>query len=114
MQILALSVPILAVIGIVLVIIFLRKYTNNERMALIEKGINRSEWLASGGLGQNNLALRLGFLFVGVGCGILVGELLREFAGFRPPVAYLSMLFLFGGIGLFVSYLIEEKKNKEK
>jgi hypothetical protein len=28
-------------------------------------------------------------------------------------VGYFSMLFIFGGIGLGLSYLIEEKKNKE-
>jgi hypothetical protein len=28
-------------------------------------------------------------------------------------VAYFSMLFIFGGLGLGAAYLVEEKKNKQ-
>jgi hypothetical protein len=32
---------------------------------------------------------------------------------FMDEVAYFSMLFIFGGIGLGLSYLIEERKGKD-
>ena len=112
MQELALFIPILSVIGIVLVIIYLRRYSNIERMAMIEKGINRGEWW--GGETNSSIALRLALFFLGIGCGFLMGEVLRELTGFREPICYFSMLFIFGGAGLFASYVIEEKKNKKK
>jgi hypothetical protein len=49
---------------------------------------------------------------MGAGAGLLFGYFLDM--NFRmQEVGYFSMLFIFGGIGLGLSYLIEEKKNKE-
>ena len=101
---------ILFSLGGLVMIIFLRKYTNNERMAMIEKGLNPADMKRAG---SNFVTLRFALLFIGAGLGLLVGYFLDD--AFRmEEVAYFSMLFVFGGAGLGLSYVIEERKIKER
>lgn len=55
-------------------------------------------------------ALKFGLLGVGIAIGSLVGNLLYENHLLEEEIAYTSMVFLFGGIGLISSYLILRKK----
>jgi hypothetical protein len=106
---LGVMIPIVAIIGAFLMIIYLRKYQNDERMAMIEKGLG-PEFLNMKVESNPSLSLRAALLFVGVGLGLLIGYFLD--AHFRmEEVAYFSMVFIFGGIGLGAAYLIEEKKK---
>jgi hypothetical protein len=57
-------------------------------------------------------ALRGSLLLIGAGVGLLLGNMLDRMLDIDEPVAYFSMLFIFGGLGLGGSYLIEEKKLK--
>jgi hypothetical protein len=52
-------------------------------------------------------------LLIGAGIGLLMGYYLDS-QFYMEEVAYFSMLFVFGGLGLGASYLIEEKKMKEE
>jgi F0F1-type ATP synthase assembly protein I len=108
-EILGVMIPIIAVIGIVFIIIFLRKYENTERMAMIEKGVDADLFKRQT---STSAPLRLSLLFIGVGVGLLFGYFLSEVMSNRP-VAFISMTFIFGGIGLGVAYLIEDKKIKQ-
>jgi hypothetical protein len=46
---------------------------------------------------------------------LLLGHILERNLGLEEEIAYFSMLFIFGGIGLGLAYIIEENKNaKEK
>ena len=106
---LALLIPILGVVGLFTMIVFLRKYENEERMAMIEKGISPEIFKKA----QNtSVALRFALLFIGGGTGLLMGYFLDS-AFNMEEVAYFSMLFIFGGLGLGTAYLVEEKKAKE-
>lgn len=102
-------IPIIAIIGLVTLIIYLRRYENEERMSMIEKGMN------PGNLKRTNnpsLALRFALLLIGAGIGLMCGYFLD--ANTRmDDVAYFSMLFIFGGMGLGLSYIIEERKAKK-
>ena len=50
---------------------------------------------------------------MGAGIGLLAGYFLDE--AFRmDEVAYFSMLFIFGGAGLGLAYVIEEKRDKKE
>jgi hypothetical protein len=50
---------------------------------------------------------------LGAGLGLLVGYAVdRNFN--MEEVGYFSMLFIFGGLGLLVAYLVEEKKTKRE
>jgi hypothetical protein len=99
-------VPIISVIGLFITIIYIRKFQNLERMAIIEKGLSpdifKKESSSAG-------TLRGAMLLIGAGLGLLMGYWLdRSFD--MEEVGYFAMLFIFGGVGLGIAYLLEEKK----
>lgn len=79
---------------------------SRERMAMIEKGIlpitepkqERS---------RNNI--KGAFMGAGAGFGTLIGHFIQVYFGMEEPFGYLSMAFLFGGIGLIIYYLMAAK-----
>lgn len=96
-------------IGTLVMVVYLRKYTNIERMALIEKG---EQPFQDKKQSNTSIPLRFSLLFIGFGLGLLIGYFLDS--AFRmEEVAYFSMIFVFGGGGLGLAYLIEEKKAKQ-
>jgi hypothetical protein len=108
--VLGIMVPIIAIVGALIVIVYLRKYQNMERMAMIEKGVS-PELFATKNQTNPSVTLRFALLLIGVGVGILLGYFLdRSFD--MDEAGYFSMLFIFGGIGLGAAYVIEEKKMK--
>ena len=101
---------IFSVSGLV-ALVFARKYANEEKMAMIEKGINPGDMVV-----RRNTALwplRFALLFIGAGIGLFIGYFL-DMNFHMEEVAYFSMLFIFGGAGLGISYIIEEKRDKER
>jgi hypothetical protein len=108
---LGVMIPIVTVVGIIVMIIYLRRYQNQERMAMIEKGVSADLLVGPQSSGNVSFSLRASLLLIGVGIGILFGYFLDYHFGMEE-VGYFSMLFIFGGIGLGLAYLIEEKKNK--
>ena len=109
---LAIMIPIVALIGAFTMVVYLRRYENQERMAMIEKGVDPK--LFNMRRKQNSsFSLRAALLLIGGGIGLLLGYFLDM--SFRmEEVGYFSMLFIFGGIGLGASYLIEERKIKDE
>jgi F0F1-type ATP synthase assembly protein I len=104
---LSMLIPIVSVISAIVMIIYLRRYENQERMAMIEKGVSPD--LFAKRQRSASSTLRFALLFIGAGVGLLLGYFLDS--AFRmDEVAYFSMLFIFGGLGLGAAYMIEEKK----
>ena len=100
--------PIIISLGAFVMVGYIRKFVSLERMAIIEKGLNpdlfKTEKSASG-------TLRASLLLIGIGIGFLVGYWLdRTFD--MDEVGYFSMLFIMGGLGLGLAYIVEEKKAK--
>lgn len=113
-EFLAIMIPIISIIGLFIMIIYLRKYENTERMAMIEKGVG-PEFLNVRKVRNTSFPLRASLLLIGAGLGLLLGHILEHNLGLEEEIAYFSMLFIFGGIGLGLAYIIEESKNaKEK
>lgn len=107
--ILAISMVITAIIGGIIIVLYLRKNLNIERMALIERGKNLSElWQPDR---TSSTALHIGLLMIGGGVGLLVGDLLDHVAN-MGEIGYFASLFIFGGIGLIGAYVIDEKKRE--
>ena len=104
-------IPIILTIGVIIMIIYIRKYENDERMAMIDKGIDPK--LFARKPGNVSGALRAALLLMGAGVGLLLGNVLDRVMNVHEPVAYFSMLFLCGGLGLGAAYLIEERKAKK-
>lgn len=91
----------------------LRYMTNKERMAMIEKGLDPV--IAKTPYRFNSL--KIGLLLIGVGVGLFIAYTLDHtvFAEAKKldykanqPI-YLSLIAVFGGLGLFISHLIEKK-----
>jgi hypothetical protein len=105
---LGVMIPIIGTIGLFTLIVFLRRYENQERMAMIEKGVSPDLFKKPHNISGT---LRAALLLIGIGTGFLLGYFLdRSFD--MEEVGYFSMLFIFGGIGLGTAYVIEEKKAK--
>lgn len=107
---LGIMLPIIITLGAFVMVVYIRKYDNIERMAIIDKGLSpdlfKRERSTSG-------ALRAALLLMGAGFGLLMGYWLDS-AFDMEEVAYFSMIFIFGGLGLGIAYLIEEKKNSKE
>ena len=97
-------------IAIVTMIIYLRRFSNMERMKAIESGADLSQLRIKSGGGRFP-TLRFALLLIGVGLGFFLGNILDQL--FRmDEVGYFSMLFICGGAGLGLAYIIESKKEK--
>lgn len=96
-------------------------YRNKERLALIESGLDMAFFKKSIHR-QNNFLLVFGILFVGFSLGIIGGFFFEKYLllNYNPknyhnyPQAYISLLTLFLGIGMLVSFFIIKKSNKNK
>ena len=110
--VLGVMIPIVAIISVFTMIVYLRRYENTERMAMIEKGVDPSLFTKKQRGGTSG-TLRASLLFIGAGAGLLIAYFLDRTYNMEE-VAYFSMLFIFGGLGLGAAYLIEEKKIKEE
>jgi hypothetical protein len=82
------------------------KTKNQERIKLIEKGLNPDEGLNISEY-QKQTNLKNGVLLVSLAIGLFVGHLLvisnDKLDSF---ITYLSMLLLFGGTGFLINFLI--------
>jgi hypothetical protein len=107
--VLGIMIPIITVVGLFTMIVYLRKYENTERMAIIEKGLNGDMFKRDH---DSSSPLRFSLLLIGGGLGLLMGYWLDK-AFDMEEVAYFSMILLFGGLGLGAAYLVEEKKAKQ-
>lgn len=102
--------PIIITLGAFVMIVFLRKYENIERLKMIEHGMDPH----SGRQKRRAVGLKFALVAIGVGLGLLIGSVLDSSGIVYEEVAYFSMAFIFGGIGLFVGYLIEARQIKKE
>jgi hypothetical protein len=108
--VLGILLPIIITLGAFVMLTYIRKFENLERMAIIDKGLSPDLFKKSR---STSGALRASLLLVGGGLGLLMGYWLDE-AFEMEDVAYFSMILIFGGAGLGLAYLIEERKNKRE
>lgn len=85
---------------------------NKERLAMIEKGVNPEIFTQKSEQKSEYGNFKFGLFMIGVALGIIAGYFLSE-AGMDGTAAYFSMIFLFGGIGLIVSFLLQGKFDKK-
>jgi uncharacterized membrane protein len=111
-EVLAVFIPIIGIIGLFTMIVYLRKFENTEKMAMIEKGVDPALFTKKTRANTSG-PLRAALLLIGAGTGLLFAYFLDR-AWNMEEVAYFSMLFIFGGVGLGLAYIVEEKKIKEE
>ncbi|WP_299290643.1 DUF6249 domain-containing protein [uncultured Mucilaginibacter sp.] len=113
---LALLMIIIVSLGLFAMIFGIMYLRNKERMAMIERGMNPEIELPK--LRQNNssISLTTGFLLIGSGLGLFIAYMINHFAlaDNDNPAIFFALIAIFGGIGLLISYFIENKANKQK
>ena len=85
---------------------------NRERLALIEKNADPSILRQEPKKSGKTFVIKLGLLFAGAGLGTLIGNMLALVPVLDEGAAYVSMIFLFSGTGLVVSYFLSRKVQK--
>ena len=104
------SIILTVIFGFIFAIIYIG-IRRKERMALLEKGVDASFFINKK---NNSTTLKFGMLFVGVATGILLGNILDVATRLQEEVSYFSMIFLFGGMALLISYFLEKyQSNKD-
>jgi hypothetical protein len=82
---------------------------NRERLALIEKNADASIFKVEPVNVFKKFSIKLGMLFIGGGLGVLIGNILTVSTRLEGGVAYVSMIFIFSGLGLLSSYFVARK-----
>ena len=108
--ILGVMVPIILSLGLFLLIFGLDYLKRRERMALIERGMELKDGVPKDRTFQ---VLRTSLLFIGIGTGLLISFFLTLRSDIDGAGIYFPMLFIFGGLGLLISYIIERKREKQ-
>ncbi len=93
--------------------VFYMHYTtrHKERIALIEKGTDASVFYPNEKVKSKFYSLQFGILAICIGVGILLGNLLHNW-GLKQEIAYNSMIFLMGGVGLVAFHILNLKHQK--
>ena len=107
-------VLVLAIIfGTILGIVYLG-VRRKERMAMMEKGIDPSTFIAP--KKASSAALKYGILLISIALGIFVGKWVAstEMFMYEEEAAYFSMIFLFGGLGLVIYHFMSRKMDAEE
>jgi hypothetical protein len=114
-------IPITLFVSTAAVIFGLRYMTNKEKMAMIEKGLDPGMRKSQP---QPFAVLKWGLLLIGAGLGLFLAFTL-DHTVFKVATdewgnndgnvpIYFSLIAIFGGLGLFTSYLIEKKETLNK
>lgn len=99
--------------GMIFGIVYLYK---RERMAMIERGMDPRRYKPQSAPYQN---LKWGLMLIGAGFGLFLAFILDRLV-FRSnefddnPAVYFSLIAVFGGLGLLISYIIEKKEVHDK
>ena len=118
-QELGVLIPILVPISMFAMVFGIVYLSSRERMAMIERGMNPREHRAQAAPAPFKY-LKWALLLIGAGLGLFLANLLDHTVmasmnnkGENPAI-YFSLIAIFGGIGLFISYLIEKRETIDK
>lgn len=108
-------IPISLFLGAFAMVFGIRYFSNKEKMAMIERGIDPGVHKATP---KPFLSLKFGLLLVGLGVGLLVAlftvrgvfnaDMTDNEQG-QAVAVYFGCIGIFGGLGLILSYVIEKK-----
>ena len=102
------SVAAIGAISGILYVLLMTRY--KERMALMERGLSPKEFNNKNSV--QSATLRFGLLLIGISAGIMSGNFVASHFDVPREGAFIAMMFLFGGISLIISYVIEKRSNK--
>lgn len=105
-------IPLIVFASLFAIIYVFLNTRNKERMAMIEKGADASLF-ATKKKNFRNMTMKIGMLAVGIGVGILIASILENYTTLDEDVAYPSMIFLFSGLFLIASAIMEKNEQTE-
>jgi hypothetical protein len=79
-----------------------------ERMYMIDKGLSPESFKSEY---RSLTSLKWGLFLVGLGIGLIIANRLVESGTMNEEAAYFSMIFLFGGLALVVSFFLGKNKT---
>lgn len=89
----------------VVVIVYLA-LRQKERMTLIARGLNPDE-IPSGC--ESALQLKAGLFLIGLALGVISGDIMAHYSHLEPWASHLSMISIFTGSALLLSYFLLKK-----
>ena len=106
-------IPILVPLAFFLTVFGIIYLYKRERMAMIERGMDPRSYKPQSAPYQN---LKWGLLLIGAGLGLFLAylmdiTLLRNTSD--SEAVYFSLIAIFGGLGLLLSYNVEKKENEK-
>ena len=101
---------LLIIFGFIYGIVYLG-VRRKERMTMLDRGADPSVFNE---MKPGMTGIRYGLLLIGVAVGILVGNILDATTVLEEEVSYFSMIFLFGGLALVISYFLEKHQAKKE
>lgn len=112
-------IPITLFISFFAMVFSLRYFSNRERMAMIQNGMDPGLQKSQP---QPYVVLKWALLLMGAGIGLFLAYVLDHtvfsagggLRGRDSEPIYFSLIGIFGGLGLFISYLIEKKETIDK
>jgi len=113
---LAILMVIIVSLGLCAMIFGIVYLAKRERMAMIERGMDPRRYKPQSAPYQN---LKWGLMLIGAGFGLFLAFILDRLV-FRSnefddnPAVYFSLIAVFGGLGLLISYIIEKKEVHDK
>ncbi len=109
-------VPIVLFICIFTMVIMTSYFKNRriERTSLIAAGKEANIFNQGDKKVFISYALKFGILFIGVGLGLLIGDYLAKTTNIEEVVAYMSPVFVLGGISLLIFYWLQSKISENK
>jgi fucose permease len=98
---------LLIIFGFVYAIISIN-VRHKERRMLMEKGADPST-IFQPVKSEKFTSLKYGLFLIGIAIGLFFGSIFEKEMGMPEEVAYFSMVFLFGGLALVISYFLGKK-----
>ncbi|MCC8424631.1 DUF6249 domain-containing protein [Mucilaginibacter sp. UR6-11] len=95
-----------AVFGMVYVFLMTR---HRERMNMLERNLTIPPFPKTN---YNLATLKYGMFLVGIAIGFLMGSVLHTYCEIEEGISYISMVCLFGGFSLILSYIIIKKQKQ--
>ena len=82
-------------------------------MSMIEKGVNPKDLMVDKKPNSYGI-LKWALLLAGLGFGVFIGSLLETYTDINDEPAYFASTLLFGGLGLFLSFMISKKAEEKE
>jgi len=103
-------IPIIVSLGVFAMVLGIKHFDSKVKMGMIEKGMNPETDKHV----DKSKSLRHGFLFFGVGVGLIIAKFLSEFIfpDSDGIMLYFALGFLFGGVGLLLAHNKARKEDE--